>query len=92
MKKNKLNMQVEKEIFNIYNFGDYRLGLTNKEINMYLQKRTGKNRIKRLRAKFNKVAGINTMSIGPQGQALMYRHDILRFTNLILEGRSTYFD
>lgn len=82
----------EAVMFDINDFGDYRMGLTSTEIDIYLQKRTGKRKIKRIRAKFNKAAGINTMAIGPQGQTLMYRHDVVRFTDLILDGRPTYFD
>jgi len=102
MKKNKIDFsEFEKllyrllnkaAIFNINDFGDYRLGLTSKEIDIYLQKQTGKKRIKRIRKRFDKAAGINTMAVGPQGQTLMYREDVKRFADLILEGRPTYFD
>jgi hypothetical protein len=83
--RNKTEVDIEQ-------FGEYRLGLTSAEITYYLQLRTGRQHVKRLVTRFNKEAGVNTMAIGPQGQPLMYRHDVLRFTDLILEGKETYFD
>lgn len=84
-------MSKEKQI-NIDDFGDYRLGLTSEEINEYLRCRTGRSKIKRLRKQFNKVAGINTVALGPAKQILMYRWDVKRFTDVILLHKPTYWD
>ncbi len=78
--------------FDITNYGHYRLGLTSDEINEYLRTRTRKKNITILRQKFNKVAGVTTMALGPEGQILMYRHDVQRFTNVVLLNKPTYFD
>lgn len=77
---------------NINCFGHYRAGLTSAEIDEYLHRRTGKKRVKQLRQKFNKASGVNTCAIGPNGQPLMYRHDVKRFADVILLGIPTYFD
>ena len=76
----------------IQEFGDYRMGLSKDEITKYLQLRSGKKNIKRLRLKFSKAAGCNTMAIGPQGQSLMYRWDVERFADVVLLSKKTYFD
>lgn len=77
---------------NIYDFGAYNMGLAEEEINEYLKYRTGKKGVKLLRKKFDKIAGCNTMAVGPQGQLLMYRHDVKRFADVLLLGIPTIFD
>ena len=76
------------------NYGDYRMGLTSEEIQRYLEARchTEKKNIKDVYSLFNKIAGVNTMAVGPQGQCLMYRHDVKRFADELLLGKETYFD
>ena len=78
----------------IEEFGHYRLGLTNDEITDYLRIRSKKKdlALTKLHDKFANVAGCNTCAIGPEGQMLMYRWDVLRFANEVLEGKGTYFD
>lgn len=77
--------------FMIENYGLYRMGLTDEEIRIYLNARNTKG-IKRVYDKFNKIAGVNTMSVTPDGQPLMYRHDVERFANKLFNGTETYFD
>ena len=79
-------------VINIQNFGHYRHGLSSVEINTYLRMRTGQKIIAPLRQKFNEAVGITTMAIGPQGQTLMYRHDVQRFADVVLLNKPTYFD
>ena len=76
----------------IDNFGAYTMGLCDEEIEQYLGIRFNTLNTKAIIKRFNKAAGCNTCAVGPQGQVLMYRHDVLRFYLLIAEGRSTYFD
>ena len=78
---------------NIMRFGAYRMGLTNEEIKEYLSRRANTKAIAKLVEKFNRIAGCNTCTVGPQGQHLMYRHDILRFADVLFGvTRGTYFD
>lgn len=74
------------------NYGIYRLGLLYEEIDDYLKVRAGKLDIKKLRKQFNQIAGRNTMGMAPDGRALMYRHDVERFADVLFEGKGTYFD
>lgn len=76
----------------IETIGDYRMGLIDKEIELYIGIRANTLNTKRLLAKFNKIAGVNTCAVGPQGQSLMYRHDVKRFTDKLLLGTPTYWD
>ena len=73
-------------------FGDYRNGLTGDEIKKYIGLRANTAAVTRLYNKFVIIAGVNTMAVGPQGQGLMYRHDVERFTDKLLLGKSTYWD
>lgn len=78
----------------INEFGDYRLGLTSKEIDLYLKIKTGKRgvtQLRKIRAKFNQVAGCNT-GASVKGHHVMYRHDVQRFFKLMWFGLPTYFD
>lgn len=76
----------------IHDFGDYRMGLTNEEIERYLGIKANTLSTKRLVKKFNTIAGVNTCAVGPQGQTLMYRHDVQRFADKLLHGITTYWD
>jgi hypothetical protein len=82
------------DVDELEHYGDYRLGLTSDEINDYLRIRSCKvgNALKALRKLFNKVAGCNTCAITHSGKVLMYRDDVLRFTNAVLRGTPTFFD
>lgn len=82
----------EREEIDIQQFGQYRLGLTFAEVNAYLRQRTRKQDVTKLREQFNKAAGVNTMAIGPGGHLLMYRSDVKRFADLVLDGTPTHFD
>ena len=82
-------------------FGQYRIGLTDDEIKEYLRLRVEGNHpkkaltqreLKNLFTKFGKAAGCNTVGVGPEGQSLMYRHDVQRFADQVLLGKETYFD
>ena len=74
-------------------FGKYRMGLTSEEIDEYLreQAKATKYSYYDFRARFNKISGYNTMAL-VDGQVLMYRHDVDRFTKQLIEGIPTYFD
>lgn len=76
----------------INNFGEYRHGLAKEEIKKYIGLRANTLNVVRLYDRFNGIAGCNTSALGPQGQLLMYRHDVLRFTDKLLLGKETYFD
>lgn len=76
----------------IHLFGAYRMGLTKEEIEEWLGLKFNTLNTKRLIKRFNKAAGVNTCAVGPQGQMLMYRHDVQRFTEVILNGTPTYWD
>lgn len=82
----------EMKNINIDEFGDYRLGLTSKEIDKYLKLRTGKKNIKTARKKFDKISGLNTVATTSTGEYLMYRHDVERFFKLSWYGIPTHFD
>lgn len=78
-------------------YGQFRRGLTTKEIEKYIQARAGKLSVKRLIKKFNEIAGCNTMGIFSCemcecSQSLMYRWDVERFADVLFEGKPTYFD
>ena len=90
-------------MIDIYKFGKFKLGLTAEEIRVYLRERLNElnqfNVYKKCPAdvirRFNKVAGINTMSckmIKGKLVPLMYRHDVERFANCIFCKTPTYFD
>ena len=77
----------------IENFGAYRMGLTSEEINHYIQIRSNKKNVSDLVKRFNKIAGCNTVAVSPDGKSLMYRHDVLRFSDILFGvTRTTYFD
>lgn len=88
----KILSKLKNNEIDIYDFGAYRYGLTTEEIDEYLRQRTGKKRVKLLHKKFSKIAGVNTMAVGPQGQSLMYRHDVKRFADALLLNIPTYWD
>jgi len=89
-------------ILDIYNYGEYRHGLTSEEVNKYLRVRskgTKYNRysIKQLRSKFNIIAGVNTMAVVTcpkcKGSIILtYRNDVERFANQMFQGIPTYWD
>jgi len=86
----------------IDNYGAYRLGLTKEEIVDYLHMRELQKgrykgllkleKINKLVERFNDIAGCNTCAVGPQGQILHYRWDVLRFSNQLFDGTETHFD
>jgi len=80
------------DINNINNFGEYRLGLTWEEVKEYIKVRTGKKRTKRIEKKFNDFFYGSTCAVTSTDQILLYRHDVKRFLDLILEGEPTYWD
>lgn len=88
----------------IFNFGDYRLGLTSDEINRYIWGRRHDINpnvvpenygtdvtIARMRHLFGEIAGVNTVA-EVNGEMLMYRHDVLRFANVLFDKKPTYWD
>ena len=82
-------MKLREDIIKV---GKYKIGLTSEEIDQFLKIVSKKKHIKRLRKKFNGIAGVNTMGVSPHGEPLMYRYDVLRFTLKLLYGFTTYFD
>lgn len=92
-------------MLDIYQFGKYRLGLTDDEIKEWLKLRwnelslTKNKPIKKINKatwdKFQKIAGVNTMAVIQNGHkkiVLMYRHDVERFTDKLYLNKKTYFD
>ena len=73
-------------------YGDYRIGLTGKEIKEYLKNRANTTKLGNLYRRFVKIAGVNTMGIAPNGESLMYRHDVERFADVLFLNKPTYFD
>lgn len=79
----------------IFQYGEFRKGVTNSEIDDYLKVRANKLNIKAVRAKFDKVAGCNTCPVAQfdgQNLGLMYRHDVERFANQMFDGTPNYWD
>ena len=89
MKRGNMNRRNSK--IDINKYGKYEWGLTDKEIKQYLKDRARVTRIGNLYKKFCKIAGVNTVPVY-RGIALMYRHDVERFTDQLLLGTPTYFD
>lgn len=92
-------------MLNINEFGKYRLGLTNKEIEEWLKLKWNEllflrgNPIKKINKatwdKFWEIAGVNTVAVIKEGHkkiTLMYRHDVKRFTDKLFLNKETYFD
>ena len=71
-------------------YGDFRMGLTTKEIKAYLKDRNG-GKLGKCYQEFKKAAGVNTMAVC-RGELLMYRNDVKRFADLIFDGKKTYWD
>ena len=98
MKKNKTIDKI-KELPDLEQFGQYRIGLTSDEIIEYLRRcynivALKKRKIcpQKIVKQFNEIAGVNTGAVGPNGESLMYRSDVGRFTNKLLFNKETYFD
>lgn len=93
LEKIKFGFRFEKNEPNIWNYGVYRLGLTREEIKNYIRARANKMDVDDLLEKFNEIAGCNTMAGTPDGKCLMYRHDVIRYAD-VLFGKTdyTYFD
>ena len=86
-----------KKKIDISQFGDYRMGLTGEEIEAYLKLRAGVKELGTLCEQFNTVAGSNTGVVVKtqccgKEIVLMYREDVERFADLVLEGKPTYWD
>jgi hypothetical protein len=86
----------------INHYGNFRLGLTDKEISNYLFVRAnGKVKIPDLKKAFYKVAGVNTCALiettcssckKKSNITLMYRHDVERFADVMFLNKPTYWD
>jgi hypothetical protein len=92
---------VENDKINLDFYGMYRAGLTAEEIRTYLKARGSTTKyknseklknIRRLINKFYDIAGANTVSMTPNGEILMYRHDVERYADVLFDNKSTYFD
>jgi len=79
-------------MIDLHEYGDYRIGLTTKEIKEYLKARGDVTKIGNLYKEFCKISGINTMGISPTGETLMYRWDVERFADTLFWNKGTYFD
>ena len=78
-------------------YGQYRIGLTGKEIKEYLKKRTGRTLLGDLYIRFCKISGVNTVEMGHceycgEVFSLMFRNDVERFADVLFLGIPTYFD
>jgi hypothetical protein len=81
----------------INNIGKYTMGMTSEEIESYLGRRANTLSTKTLVNKFNKICGVNTMGVHicpkcGEHIALMYRHDVERFADVLFYRKQTYFD
>jgi hypothetical protein len=85
---------------NIETIGKYDEGLTEEEIKEYLitlyekiyKRKCQKSKIRALLKRFNKIAGINTMTLSPDGEPLMFRWDVERFAGVLFFNKETYWD
>ena len=84
----------------IRNYGKYRLGLTNKEVDDYLLVRSMQHPVKKgikattlrqLKKQYSEIAGCNTCAV-VDGIVLHYRHDVERFADCLFNRKPTYFD
>ena len=70
-------------------------GLTTDEIDDYLRVRTNTMNISSVRRRLNNVLCGSTcpcVNVNGQELILIYRHDVLRFVDKILDNVPTYFD
>ena len=93
------NNITKKEDIDIEQYGEYRLGLTFKEVEFYIKAKCSlpqyKNKFKNIKKtiiKFWNIAGINTTTINSNGESLIYRNDIERFAGVLFNRIPTYFD
>jgi len=100
--RKRMSKEYNKYILDIDNYGEYRHGLTSEEVNKYLRVRSkgtkySRYSIKQLQTKFKRVAGINTgvvvtCPICKKFITLMYRYDVKRFVDQMLQGIFTSWD
>lgn len=80
----------------IYKIGKYPEGLIPEEIKAYLHKRCPKKDVEELWEKFCEVCGVNTCPVimDEEGNQLMgmFRDDVERFANKLINGTPTYLD
>ena len=97
-KKEKWELEL---IADIDEYGIYRQGLTTEEIKYYLKIRArntklAKRTVTRLYRAFTDITGVNTMAIvtleNGTEEMLMYRHDVKRFSEVLFDSISTYWD
>ena len=95
----KSNINKNDILIDIDQYGEYRLGLTHKEVEYYIKARCSllryKNKFKNVKkaiAKFWDIAGSNTVTVNSLGESLMYRSDVLRFSNYYFNREPTFFD
>ena len=85
----------DKEI-DIYSSGIFRGGLSSEEVNNYLIARSNKINIKKLRKKYDEIAGVNTCEVvcaNGKSIILYFRHDVERFADVLFKKtKSTYWD
>jgi hypothetical protein len=76
-------------------YGAFERGLTSAEIDDYLRVRTNSMNVGGVRRKLNnKLCGSTCPVVNVNGSEvlLIYRHDVSRFVDSILDGTPTYFD
>lgn len=74
-------------------YGEYRVGITDEELEDYLRARSGKVNIEKLIKKYWDVAGCNTCGLTSDSRVLHYRHDVQRYSDVLFgKIKSTYFD
>lgn len=79
----------------IYSYGVFKAGITTSEMDDYIRVRLNSMNIKKVRAKINDmfigstcpIASFDDKSVG-----LMYRHDVERFADAVIDKIPTYFD
>lgn len=79
----------------LLDYGVFSAGLTSAEIDDYLRVRTNSMNIGAVSRKLNNKLGGSTcpvVNVNGSQVLLIYRHDVSRFADSILDGIPTYFD
>ena len=79
----------------LLHYGVFEAGLTDAEIDDYLRVRTNTMNIDSVYRKlYKELSGSTCPCVNVNGQelVLIYRHDVLRFVDKILDNVPTYFD
>lgn len=76
-------------------YGAFKMGVTAEEIDDYIRVRTNSVNVTRIRTKlYHELRGSTAPVVIVSGNevGLIYRHDVQRYLDYVLEGKPTYFD